>query len=90
MTYIIEIKPSCKDSIAKLSKKNPVLQKALENKIGHILENPLQFKPLRYGLSGKRRVHIMKSFVLKYGIDEARKTVIFLFFGNHDEAYLRK
>ena len=53
MTYIIEIKPSCKDSIAKLSKKNPVLQKALENKIGHILENPLQFKPLRYGLSSK-------------------------------------
>jgi YafQ family addiction module toxin component len=89
MRYEIEIKPSCKESINKLCKKNPILQKAIKNKIDQILENPMHFKPLRHDLAGERRVHIMKSFVLKYEIDENNKTVIFLFFGHHDEAYLR-
>ncbi len=31
----------------------------------------------------------MKSFILKYVIDEETKTVVFLFFGHHDEAYRR-
>ena len=89
MTYKIEIKPSCKESINKLCKKNPVLQKAIKKKIIQILENPAHYKPLRRGLIGERRVHIMKSFVLKYEIDEIRKTVVFVFFGHHDEAYRR-
>jgi YafQ family addiction module toxin component len=89
MRYEIEIKPSCKESINKLCKKNPILQKAIKNKIEQIIENPMHFKPLRYDLAGERRVHIMKSFVLKYEIDENNKTVIFLFFGHHDEAYKR-
>ena len=89
MKYEIEIKPSCKESIVKLCKKNPVLERAIKNKIEQVLENPHHFKPLKYDLAGERRVHIMKSFVLKYEIDEERKTVIFLFFGHHDEAYKR-
>ena len=89
MRYGIEIKPSCKESILKLCKKNPVLEKAMSNKIEQILENPRHFKPLRHDLAGERRVHIMKSFVLKYEIDETSKTVTFLFFGHHNEAYKR-
>ena len=89
MGYGIEIKPSCKDNINRLCKKNPVLEKAIRNKMEQILDSPHHFKPLRYDLAGERRVHIMKSFVLKYQIDEANKTVIFLFFGHHDEAYRR-
>lgn len=89
MKYGIEIKPSCKERINKLCRKNPVLERAIRNKIEQILENPLHFKPLRYDLAGERRVHIMKSFVLKYEVDENTKRVIFLFFGHHDEAYER-
>ncbi|MDP2750976.1 MAG: type II toxin-antitoxin system RelE/ParE family toxin [Nanoarchaeota archaeon] len=89
MTYSIQIKPLCKDSIAKLCKKNGVLEKALRNKIEQVIENPNHFKPLRCGLSGERRVHILKSFVLKYEIDEQTKTVTFLAFSHHDDAYLR-
>jgi YafQ family addiction module toxin component len=89
MKFGIEIKPSCKENINKLCKKNPVLEKAIKNKIEQILENPLHFKPLRYDLAGERRVHIMKSFVLKYEIDEKNMIIIFLFFGHHDEAYKR-
>ncbi|MEA3514273.1 MAG: type II toxin-antitoxin system RelE/ParE family toxin [Nanoarchaeota archaeon] len=89
MRYEIKIKPSCKESINKLCRKNPVLEKAIKNKIKQILENPLHFKPLRHNLAGERRVHIMKSFVLKYEVDENIKIVTFFFFGHHDDAYKR-
>ena len=89
MRYGLEIKLSCKESINKLCRKNPVLERAIRNKIEQILENPQHFKPLRHDLAGERRVHIMNSFVLKYEIDENTKTVTLLFFGHHDEAYGR-
>ena len=83
------IKPSCQKRIEKLCKKNPVLREALEKKMNEIVQNPQHYKPLKYDLAGERRVHIMKSFVLKFEIDENTKTVEFLFFGHHDEAYER-
>ena len=89
MTYNIEINPKCKEEIHKLCKKNPVLEKSLKNKMEEILENPQHYKPLRHDLAGERRVHIMKSFVLKYEINEETKTVTFIFFGHHDDAYRR-
>ena len=89
MTYDFEVHPCCQEEIIKLSKKNPVLDKAVRNKMKQILENPQHYKPLRYDLAGERRVHIMKSFVLKFEIDENSKRVTFLFFGHHDEAYRR-
>ena len=82
------VSDECEKSIEKLCKKNSVLREALENKMNEILENPQHYKPLKY-LAGERRVHIMKSFVLKFEINEATKTVIFIFFGHHDEAYRR-
>lgn len=86
--YSVEIKPSCQHSIEKLCKKNPVLKEALQKKMQEILQNPSHYKPLRYDLAGSRRVHILKSFVLIYEIDEERKIVVFIFFGHHDEAYV--
>tara|TARA_Y100000034_G_scaffold50687_1_gene62426 strand:+ start:1294 stop:1557 length:264 start_codon:yes stop_codon:yes gene_type:complete len=85
--YNTEIKPSCQKSIDKICKKNPVLRNSLEKKINEIIKNPQHYKPLRHDLAGERRVHIMKSFVLKFEIDENSKTVTFIFFGHHDEAY---
>ena len=87
--YSIEVKPSCQKSIEKLCKKNPVLQKALEKKMNEILQNPYHYKPLKYALAGEKRVHVMKNFVLKFEVRENKKTVEFIFFGHHDEAYRR-
>jgi len=87
--YNKEIQPSCFECIEKLCKKNPVLAESLERKMNHILENPGHYKTLKYELAGERRVHIMKSFVLKFEINENTKTVRFIFFGHHDEAYAR-
>jgi YafQ family addiction module toxin component len=89
MSYSLEVVSSCQKDIAKACKKNPVLNKALRNKMTEILNNPFQFKSLRYDLAGERRVHILKSFVLKYMIAEENKRVTFLFFGHHDKAYQR-
>jgi len=85
--YNIEIKPSCQRNIEKLCKKNPVLREALEKKMNEVVQNPQHYKPLKYNLFGERRVHIMKSFVLKFEINEPEMTVIFIFFGHHDDAY---
>lgn len=85
--YSLETKPSCQESINKLSKKIPVLKKALENKVKEIILNPNHYKPLRNELAGERRVHLLKSFVLIFEINENNKTVILLFFGHHNQAY---
>jgi len=87
--YNYEIVPSLQRTLNKLYKKDKKTYEAVMNKIKEILKNPEHYKPLRYDLADERRVHIMKNFVLKFEINENTKTVIFLFFGHHDEAYLR-
>ena len=89
MSYVIDVLPSCQKEIDKLCKKNPILEKALRNKMEEILLNPQHYKPLKHNLAGERRVHIMKSFVLKYEINEVNKIVIFVAFSHHDDAYKR-
>lgn len=87
MTYDYEIHPKCSREINKLSKRNSLLEKVLKRKINEILKNPSHYKPLKYDLAGERRVHILKSFVLKFSIDENQKTITFLAFAHHDKAY---
>ncbi|MFA6073116.1 MAG: type II toxin-antitoxin system mRNA interferase toxin, RelE/StbE family [Candidatus Woesearchaeota archaeon] len=71
----------------KKCKNNPLLENILTNKIEKILENPEQFKPLRNQLSGMRRTHISKSFVLIYTINNKERKVTLLIFEHHDNAY---
>ena len=59
------ISNACEKDIARLCKKNYFLKEILERKIKEILKNPQHYKPLRYDLAGERRIHILKSFVLK-------------------------
>lgn len=87
--YNYEIIPSLQRTLNKLSKKDRKTYEAVMNKIEEILENPQHYKPLKYDLAGERRVHIMKSFVLKFEVNETIKLVRFLFFGHHDEAFRR-
>lgn len=89
MSYSLDIKPSCQEDIKKLCKKNPVLENALRKKVEQILLNPSHYKPLKYDLAGERRVHIMKSLVLKFEVDEANKIVTLITFSHHDDAYRR-
>jgi YafQ family addiction module toxin component len=87
--YSYEVKPELQRILNKLFKKNKVMYEQVMKKIEEIIQNPQHYKPLKYDLAGERRVHIMKSFVLKFEINESAKTVTFFFFGHHDEAYKR-
>lgn len=89
MSYDYIFHEKCEKELRKACNKNSSLQNALTNKIREIIMNPQHYKPLKYGLAGERRVHIMKSFVLKFEIDEATKTVKFMAFEHHDDAYRR-
>ena len=87
--YSYEILLSLQWTLIKLSKKDKKTYEVVMDKIEEILKNPEHYKPLKHDLAGERRVHIMKSFVLKYEIIESTKTIKFIFFGHHDEAYQR-
>ena len=87
MTYSLEVSNEAEQSIRKLCTKNNTLRNSLEVKIAQILEFPYRFKPLHAPLQNQRRVHVLKSFVLTYEIDESKKTVRILRFSHHDEAY---
>ena len=85
--YSLVIKEHLGKVFGKLSKKNPRQLDIIKTKIQQILENPLHFKPLRAPLQNKRRVHIDKSFVLVYSVDENTKTVVLEEYDHHDNIY---
>ena len=88
--YSYSIEKKLKAKLKRTYKKDKKLYDAVMKKIEEIMENPHHYKPLRYGLKGSRRVHLEKSFVLVFEIDEAEKMVKFLDLGHHDEIYRKK
>ncbi len=87
MVYSLEYKETAKQEIKKHAKKNKEMEKAIRRKLKQILENLSYFKPLRASMKNLRRVHIMKSFVLVYSVQEKDKTVTVEMFKHHDEVY---
>jgi len=87
MSYVPDFMPVCQKTIEKAIRKNPLLRKIITKKINQIILNPYHYKPLRNILAGERRVHILKSFVLSFIINETNQTVIFVKFSHHDKAY---
>lgn len=85
--YSLATKPEVDRTFAKLKKKNQKQLEIIFKKIKQILENPFHFKPLRGDMHGCRRVHIDKSFVLTYEIDEEKKVVTILDYDHHDNIY---
>ncbi len=86
--YSLELRESVDRIFLKLTKKNPKQMRIIDNKIQQVLENPLHFKPLRAPMQHLRRVHIDKSFVLTYSVDEQKKIVIIEDYDHHDNIYL--
>ena len=87
MVYSLEIPEHLDDLFSKLSKKNKAQLEIIHKKIKEILQNPSHYKPLRGDMHGARRVHIDKSFVLTFEIDEERKVVRLLDYDHHDKIY---
>lgn len=87
MPYFLEIEENCKKRLAKAGSKNPELKKAVGHKLKQILEDPYRFKPLRFPLQNKRRVHVLKSFVIVYEVLEKEKIIRVLHIEHHDNVY---
>ena len=85
--YSIETETKIDEIFKKLKKKNPKQLEIIFKKVKQILENPYHFKPLRGDMKGARRVHIDKSFVLTYEIDEKKKIIRLLDYDHHDKVY---
>jgi mRNA interferase RelE/StbE/toxin YoeB len=87
MAYGLSIPEQLDKVFSKLVKKNKKQMQIVNKKLRQILENPYHFKPLRGDMHGARRVHIDKSFVLIYEIDEQNKIVRLLDYDHHSSIY---
>jgi YafQ family addiction module toxin component len=85
--YEIDIKPGLGKIFDKLSRKNPKQMAIITNKLEEIIKDPHRYKNLRSPLEQYKRVHIDKSFVLVFSVDEQKKTVIIEKYGHHDNIY---
>jgi len=85
--YNVHNRPIVDEKFKKLAKKNPKQLEIITKKLQQIMEDPYRFKPLSYGMKGMGRVHIDKSFVLVYSINEKTKTIILEDYEHHDNIY---
>ncbi|MEK6940612.1 MAG: type II toxin-antitoxin system mRNA interferase toxin, RelE/StbE family [Nanoarchaeota archaeon] len=88
MPYQYEFRESVEKSLQKLAKKNPKQLLIIEKKIEEIIENPQRYKNLRVPLQNWKRVHIDRSFVLVFSVDEAKKIITFEDYDHHDKIYI--
>ncbi len=86
--YSLEVRESVDRIFLKLARKNPKQMRIIDKKIQQVLENPHHFKPLKAPMQHLRRVHIDKSFVLTYSVDEKNKVVIIEDYDHHDNIYM--
>ena len=86
MSYSIQLEIRLEKKLVKLGSKDKRIYERVIHKMLELSENPYSGKPLRKVLKGKWRVHV-GPFVLIYQINEADKSIVFLEFEHHDEAY---
>jgi YafQ family addiction module toxin component len=89
-SYQPAISKKLKAKMEKICRKDRQLHVALMKKIREILNDPHHYKPLRHDLKGFYRVHIEKSFVLIFSVQEDSGMVKFIDLDHHDEIYSRK
>ena len=85
--YSLDIKPSLKKKLIKLTKKNPKQAEIIARKTEEIIKNPHRYKNLRAPLQEWKRIHVDVHFVLTFSIDEERKVVILEDYDHHDNIY---
>jgi len=71
----------------KLAKKNSKQLFIIEKKIQEIRQNPQHYKNLRKPLQYLKRIHIDKSFVMIFSVDEDKKHIIIEDYDHHDKVY---
>ena len=82
-----ELRKSVEKEFFKLAKRNPKQLLIIEKKINEIRQNPQHYKNLKNPLQHFKRVHIGKSFVLVFSVDENLKHIIIENYDHHDKIY---
>ena len=77
--------------LKKLFKKDKIRYEATLKKINDVInsENPHHYKNLSHDMREFKRVHIDKSFILIFKVDENKKTIKFEDLQHHDDIYIR-
>jgi YafQ family addiction module toxin component len=87
--YTYDLRTSLEKNFQKLAKKNKKQLQIISNKIKEIIacDDINRYKNLKKPLQFLKRVHIDKSFVLIFSVDENAKHIIFEEFDHHDNIY---
>lgn len=85
--YSYELRKSVEKMFFKLAKRNPQQLLMIERKIEEIRLNPQHYKNLRKPLQHLKRVHIDKSFVLVFSVDETKRHIVIEDYDHHDNLY---
>ncbi|MEM4242775.1 MAG: hypothetical protein QXR48_04540 [Candidatus Woesearchaeota archaeon] len=86
--YTLELRESIEKKFFKIRKRNPKQLEIIWKKIEEMLQNPNHYKNLRSPLQHLKRIHIDKSFVLVFSVNETTKTVIIEDYDHHDKIYV--
>ncbi len=85
--YSLQFNKNLRKKLNKLSIKDKERYSIVMKKIQEIVLNPSNYKKLRGKMFGLCRVHIDKSFVLTFRINESEETVFIEDFDHHDKIY---
>ncbi len=85
--YGLKVRAHVDKIFDKMGKREKHSLEIIYKKLEEVCENPLKFKPLGAPMQGLRRIHVLKSFVITYSIDESTHTVWIEDFAHHDEVY---
>lgn len=85
--YSLKIRPTLDETFSKLARKDKKQMEMVSRKIQEIIQNPQHYKNLRAPLQHLKRVHIGRSYVLVFSVDENTKTVTLEEYDHHDVIY---
>ena len=85
--YDFVVRPTAEKTFSKIARENPKQLERIFSKIQEILRNPTHYKNLKKPLQHLRRVHIDKSFVLLFSVDEMNELIIIEYFDHQDNIY---
>ncbi|MFC1697857.1 type II toxin-antitoxin system RelE/ParE family toxin [Nanoarchaeota archaeon] len=85
--YEVIVRNTVEKAFFKLKKKNKKQLLIINKKVDELKINPHHYKNLKKPLQHLKRVHIDKSFILLFSVDEDNKTIYVEDYCHHDEAY---
>ncbi len=90
MIYEVELEDEISKEFRRIYKKNRGLFQSIEKKIERLRENPYNSEPLSGNWKGHRSEHLPDSKIIIYKIDEDRKRIMIVKYGDHDKVYYNK